>query len=66
MKINELKCPASLEGGILTLDDGTDIDLNEVYGVLADLAIYAEDATLEGDGLPACVTDADKLLEAFS
>ena len=66
MKINELKCSATLQHGQLVLDDGTYIDLHEVYGVLAELREYAVSSTLEGDDTPDCVFEADKLLAAFS
>lgn len=66
MKIKDLKCPAWLEHGILTLDDGTYINLADVYGVMADLCEYAESSTLESDELPACVSEGVRLLDAFS
>ena len=70
MKINNLDCPATLRHGILTLDDGTDIDLNEVYAVLAELQCelqYAYTAyTTLNEGPPPCLTDAEKLLKEFS
>lgn len=65
-KLSTLTCPATLDQGVLTLDDGTYIDLNEVYAVMAELREYAENATLGEDALPQCVHDADKLLGAFS
>ena len=66
MKINELNCSATLQHGQLVLDDGTYIDLHEVYGVLADLVEYAESSTLESDDTPDCVAQANTLLDAFS
>ena len=66
MKINDLKCSATLEHGLLTLDGGSIIDLHEVYSVLSELREYAENSTLEGDEEPACVLEADRLLAEFS
>lgn len=64
-KIKELKGSASLEGGILTLEDGTTIDLHRVYSVLDELREYADSATPDCYPMPNCVLKAYKLLAVF-
>lgn len=66
MKISECLCPASLDSGILTLEDGTTIDLQHVFGTLAALSDYVANATLDEDELPQCYRDAGVLTEQFS
>ena len=66
MKINDLKCGAMIDHGILTFEDGTRIDLNLIFDTLVDLSEYAENATLEEDDLPQSCLDARELTKKFN
>lgn len=66
MKVSEIKCSASIEDGLVTLEDGTTIDLQKVYQLMAELREYAASSTLEGEDTPDCVFEADRLLADFS
>jgi len=65
MKISECLCPASLDSGILTLEDGTAIDLQHIYELLAELRDYAISATMTMEEEPSCVFAASLILDEF-
>lgn len=62
----DMKCPASIDHGLVHLEDGTCFDLAGLIDTLAALHAYAVQSTLEGDNLPPCVANADVYLEFFS
>jgi len=63
MNIKECKCPASLDNGLLHLEDGTCIDMDLLYETLLALCKYAENATPESDFVPDCVAIAYGLID---